>query len=65
MESFNIEWGSFLKEKLPLIGALFLLIITIVNYSTHNESLTGVVSITLFVVILILYFISRGKTPSK
>ncbi|QWI68509.1 hypothetical protein ER45_016245 [Bacillus mycoides] len=52
---------KFIKEKLPLIGAFCLLIITLVNYSLNNESVTGIVSISLFVFVLILYFISRNQ----
>ncbi|EJR58932.1 hypothetical protein [Bacillus cereus] len=52
---------KFIKEKLPLIGAFCLLIITLVNYSVNNESVTGIVSISLFVFVLILYFISRNQ----
>lgn len=51
-----------LKEKLPLIGAFCLLILTIVNFTFNNESLTSVVGISLFILVLILYVVSRkGK----
>jgi len=50
-----------LKERLPLIGALCLLILTITNFTAPNESITGIVGIVLFIFVLILYFISRKK----
>jgi hypothetical protein len=50
-----------LKEKLPLIGAFCLLILTIVNFTFNNESLTGIVGISLFILVLILYIISRKE----
>jgi hypothetical protein len=59
-----VERGYFvmLKEKLPLIGAFCLLILTIVNFTFNNESLTSVVGISLFILVLILYVVSRkGK----
>ena len=51
-----------LKEKLPLIGALSLFILTIVNFLVNNESITGIVGISLFIFVLILYIISKKKT---
>ncbi|CAI8948761.1 MULTISPECIES: hypothetical protein [Bacillus] len=51
---------EFIKEKLALIGTLCLFIITIVNYTVNNETVTGIVSISLFVLVLILYIISRN-----
>ncbi|MGA5692106.1 hypothetical protein [Cytobacillus pseudoceanisediminis] len=50
-----------LKERLPLIGALCLLILTITNFTVPNESITGIAGIVLFIFVLILYFISRKK----
>lgn len=50
-----------LKERLPLIGALCLLILTITNFTVQDESITGIVGIVLFIFVLILYFISRIK----
>ncbi|MGN7198458.1 hypothetical protein ACTHS9_31460 [Bacillus mycoides] len=55
---------KFIKEKLALIGALCLFIITIVNYTVSNETITGVVSISLFVFVLILYIISKNTKAS-
>lgn len=55
---------KFIKEKLPLIGALCLLIITIVNYTISNDTVTGIVSISLFIFISILYVISRNIKQS-
>ncbi|MBY0594921.1 hypothetical protein HRG49_13360 [Enterococcus faecalis] len=55
---------KFIKEKLALIGALCLFIITIVNYTVSNEAVTGVVSISLFIFVLILYIVSRNAKVS-
>jgi len=55
---------KFIKEKLGLIGTLCLFIITIVNYTVNNETVTGIVSISLFVLVLILYIISRNTKVS-
>lgn len=52
---------KLLKDKLPIIGAICLLILTIVNYSVNNESITGIVGITLFILVLVLYIISRKQ----
>lgn len=54
-----------LKERLPLIGALCLLILTITNFTAPNESITGIVGIVLFIFVLILYFISRKNNVEK
>ena len=53
-----------LKEKLPLICAVCLLILTIINFSVDNESVTGIVGISLFILVLILYIVSRNKKTS-
>jgi uncharacterized membrane protein YkvI len=50
-----------LKEKLPVIGAIFLIALTIVNYTIKDEMITGVVGIILFFLLLILYFISKNQ----
>lgn len=50
-----------LKDKLPLIGAAFLLIITIINLVSQNSLINGVISISLFLITIILYFISRRQ----
>jgi len=55
---------KFIKEKLALIGTLCLFIITIVNYTVNNETVTGIVSISLFIFVLILYIISRNTKVS-
>ncbi|MEH6890917.1 hypothetical protein V7024_14550 [Bacillus sp. JJ864] len=52
---------KFIKEQLALIGAFCLFIITIVNYTVSNERITGVVSISLLIFILILYIISKSN----
>lgn len=48
-----------IKKNLSLIGAICLLIITIVNFSSNNNTLTGSVSMVLFVLVLVLFLISR------
>ncbi|CAI8819168.1 Bacteriocin immunity protein [Bacillus pseudomycoides] len=55
---------KFIQEKLALIGTLCLFIITIVNYTINNETITGIVSISLFILVLILYIISRNTKVS-
>jgi hypothetical protein len=50
-----------LKDKLPIIGAVCLLILTIVNFMVKNETVTGIVGISLFIFVLVLYIISRSK----
>ncbi|OHR63746.1 hypothetical protein HMPREF3291_03465 [Bacillus sp. HMSC76G11] len=50
-----------IRDKLPLIGAAFLLIITLVNFTSNNNLFTGIVSVSLFLIIIILYFISKKQ----
>ncbi|RZT21398.1 hypothetical protein [Fictibacillus sp. BK138] len=52
-------------RKLPIIGALFLFIITIVNLLSENDYVTDYVSLTLFIIILVLYFAFKKGTSSK
>ncbi|WP_170885522.1 hypothetical protein [Bacillus alkalicellulosilyticus] len=47
-----------IKSLLPIIGASFLLIITVVNILLDNAFLIGTVSMLLFLLIVILYFLS-------
>ena len=48
-----------LKERLPVIGAAFLFMITIVNFTRKDETVTGIVSISLLVLTFILYVLSK------
>lgn len=50
--------------NLSLIGAICILIITIVNFSTDNQLVVGTVGGILFVFVLILNIISR-KSRNK
>lgn len=52
---------SMLKERLPLIGAFCLLILTIVNYTVDSEFVTGIVGVSLFIFVLILYIVARNN----
>ncbi|MFB6469042.1 hypothetical protein ACE38V_20015 [Cytobacillus sp. Hz8] len=50
-----------LKENVSLVGAICILIITIVNFSTDNQMITGIVGGSLFIFVLILKVKSRRK----
>ncbi len=53
-----------MKENLSLIGAIAILIITIVNLTTRSELITGIIGGVLFVFVLTLNIISR-KSKNK
>ncbi|CAJ1004168.1 hypothetical protein QO009_002250 [Brevibacillus aydinogluensis] len=48
-----------MKDNLSLVGAICLLIVTIVNFSTDNQLITGTVGGILFLFVLILNIKSR------
>ncbi|MED3469338.1 hypothetical protein P4485_26470 [Bacillus thuringiensis] len=50
-----------IKNKLPLIGAFCLFIVTLVNFFIENSMWKNYVSVSLFLFVLILYFISRDS----
>ncbi|GIN90245.1 hypothetical protein [Siminovitchia terrae] len=49
-----------IKKRLPLIGALFLAIVALFNIFSDNEALKGFISISLFFVVLFLYFLTKN-----
>lgn len=60
----HLKRGFFMKENLSLIGAIAILIITIVNLTTRSELITGIIGGVLFVFVLTLNIISR-KSKNK
>lgn len=50
-----------IKDSIALIGALSVITISTVNYIGHNPLITGIVGISLLLLIITLYIISRDK----
>ncbi len=50
-----------IKDKLPFIGAICLLLITLINYCIKDDFLTTCISLGLFLFVLFLYIISRNQ----
>ncbi|WP_187118407.1 hypothetical protein [Massilibacterium senegalense] len=48
-----------LKSALPVIGCIFLFLLTLVNFTIKNEVVTGIVGIVLFFVVLVIFVITR------
>ncbi|MGR5989484.1 hypothetical protein ACT7C6_02475 [Bacillus paranthracis] len=48
-----------IKKTLPFIGAFCLLVLTLVNYFIENNFFKNCINISLFLFVLILYFVSR------
>lgn len=48
-----------LKDSLPIIGSVFLLLLTIVNFTIDNNVVTGVVSAVFFVIVLVIFLATR------
>ncbi|KJF45936.1 hypothetical protein KM890_15955 [Bacillus altitudinis] len=51
----------FMKNNLSLLGALAILIITIVNFATKDEVITGIIGGILFILLLVLNIVSRKR----
>ncbi|MEH7695038.1 MULTISPECIES: hypothetical protein [Bacillus] len=50
-----------MKNNLSLLGALAILIITIVNFATKDEVITGIIGGILFILLLVLNIVSRKR----
>lgn len=48
-----------LKSALPVIGCVFLFLLTLVNFTANNEVVTGIVGVVLFFVVLVIFVITR------
>ena len=51
----------FMKNNLSLLGAIAILIITIVNFASKDEIITGIVGGILFIFMLVLNIVSRKR----
>lgn len=48
-----------LKDSLPIIGSLFLLLLTIVNFIIENNTVIGILSAVFFVIVLVIFLVTR------
>ncbi|SFJ37800.1 hypothetical protein SAMN04488574_11199 [Bacillus sp. 71mf] len=52
---------KMIRNRLPLIGAICLLLLTLFNYFLENDVWRNCISIGLFLFVLFLYLISRER----
>ncbi len=54
-----------IRNSLPIIGAFCLLILTLVNYFLESDFWKNCINISLFLFVLILFFISRDHKKAN